>query len=455
DTQGRDSVTTFEEASDLKLKADRASIVADGRDLSYITIEAVDKNGDTVEDAANLIQAEVSGNGELMALDNGDQVDHEPYDSGKRNLFNGKLVAIVKSTTDKGTMTLNVKADGIEDQSITIETTPDPEKPAEKYVEGYTMSKNHYVKLGHQPQLASETELLFSDGTEETHEITWDIEENMFDEPGIVNVVGHVDKHDLRVFTNVTVLESVGTLLNYSLATETGVDSVNLPSSRPLVLEYDDVLETEMSVEWEVKAAEDYRNPGLVTIKGTSKVFGETIPVTASIRVSDAEHTLGDNIAGNNLTLTQDIPEELQSDNLEAIVDGNTGFETVVEGPNPSVWTNYNMAQTGQNKAEITFTYATAQLLGSADLYFYQDSWAARLPEDVELYWSNEGTEDANWTKIEDIEETRGETSEGSPNITKVNYRFSGVPAVAFKIVLTSDPGTNSAGKKLAVGLSE
>ncbi len=455
DTQGRDSVTTFKEASELKLKADRKSIVANGRDLSYITIDVIDKNGDIVEDAANLINVSVSGDGKLMALDNGDQVDHDPYDSGKRKAFNGKLVAIVKSTTDAGTMTLNVEADGIKGQSITITTTPNPEESTEKHVIGYTMPKNYYVKLGYQPKLVSETKLLLSDGTKETHPITWEIEENMFDEPGTVNVVGHVDNYDLRVLTNVTVIESVGAILNYSLATATGVDNVNLPSSRPLVLENGDVLQTEFPVEWETQDAENYKKPGLVTINGTSTVFGETIPVTASVRVNDAEVTLGDNIAGNKLTLTQDIPTELQSDSLEAIIDGDTGFKTVQSGPNPSVWTNYDMAQTGHNKAEIIFTYATAQFLGSADLYFYQDAWAVRLPENVELYWSNEGTDDANWTKLENVKETRVETSNGTPNITKINYRFNGVPAVAFKIVLTSDPGTNSAGKKLAVGLSE
>lgn len=455
DTQGRDSVTTFKEASELKLKADRESIVANGRDLSYITIDVIDENGDIVEDASNLMNVSVSGDGELMALDNGDQVDHEPYDSGKRKAFNGKLVAIVKSTTAAGTMTLHVESDGIKGQSLTITTTPNPEVSTEKHVIGYTMPKNYYVKLGYQPKLVSETKVLFSDGTEETHPITWDIEENMFDKPGTVNVVGRVDQLNLRVLTNVTVIESVGALLNYSLAAATGVDNVNLPASRPLVLENGDVLKTEFPVEWETQDAENYKKPGLVTIKGTSTVFGETIPVTASVRVNDAEVTLGDNIAGNKLTLTQDIPKELQSDSLEAIIDGNTGFKTVQSGPNPSVWTNYNMAQTGQNKAEIIFTYATAQFLGSADLYFYQDSWAARLPENVELYWSNEGTEGANWTKLENVKETRGATSTGTPNITKINYRFNGVPAVAFKIVLTSNPGTNSAGKKLAVGLSE
>ena len=455
DTEGRSSVTTFEETSELTLKADRESIVADGRDLSYITIEAVDQHGNIVEDAANLVEASVSGDGELMALDNGDQVDHEPYDSGKRQLFNGKLVAIVKSTTDAGEMTLHVQGEGIEGQSITIQTTQDSEMPTEKYVVGYTMPKNYYVKLGYQPKLVTETELRFSDGTTETSEITWDIEEDMFNTPGTVNVAGDLKKHDLLVFANVTVLQSVGGLLNYSQVVETGTDTVKLPSSRPLVLENGDVLETEFPVEWEAQDDKNYQEPGIVKVAGTSTVFGEDIPVTASVRVADKKYTLGDNIAGNHLTITQDIPEELQSDNLAAIVDGDTGFKTVQEGPNPSIWTNYDMAQTGNNQAEITFTYATAQFLGSADLYFYQDNWAAKLPENVELYWSNEGTENAKWTKLDDVDVTQGETSEGTPNITKVNYRFDGVPAVAFKIVLTSDPGISSAGKHYAVGLSE
>lgn len=455
DTQGRNNVTTFKEASELKVKLDRETIVANGRDLSYMTIDLVDENGNIVEDANNLIGVSVSGEGKLLALDNGNQVDHEPYDSGQRQAFNGRLVAIIKSTTASGTITVNVESVGIKGQSITITTTPDPELSTERRIIGYTMPKNYYVKLATQPNLVSETKLHFNDGTEETHPITWDIEENKFDEPGTIIVVGQVDEYNFRLLTNVTVIESVGALLNYSLATSTGVDSVSLLPSRPLVMENGEILQAEFPVEWEAQDAKNYEKPGLVTIHGTSEVFGETIPVTATIRVTDAEFTLGDNLAGNYLTLTQNIPEELQSDRLEAVVDRDTGFTTVQEGPNPSIWTNYNMAQTGQNKAEITFTYATAQLFGSVDLYFYQDDQATRLPENVELYWSNEGTEDATWTKIKDVKVTSGETSDGIPNTTKVNYRFKGVPAVGFKIVLTSDSGTSDAGEKFAVGLTE
>lgn len=454
DTEGRSSVTTFDKATTMDLEADRPTITADGTDLSYVTIDVTDKNGDIVEDALNLINVSVSGDGELIALDNGDQVDHEPYNSGKRKAFNGKLVAIVKSTKDAGSIAVTAESQGLAAQSITITTTPDTNVSSEKHVVSYTLPRNYYVKLGYQPNLVETTTVRFNDGTEEILPIVWNADESMFTETGSQAVSGLVEKYDLRVSTNVTVIESVGALLNYSVATATGSKSVNLPSSRPIVLENGEVLDTEFPVEWAAQDEANYAEEGLVTIAGQATVFGETFDVTASVRVSDAEVTIGANVAGNNLTLTQSIPKELQSDSLDAIVDGDTGFKTVASGPNNSVWTNYDMAQTGDNKAEIVFTYATAQFLGEADLFFYQDSWAARLPENVELFWSNEGTEDAVWSPIE-FTETIGETPTERPSVTKVNYSFDGVSAVGFKIVLTSNPGKNTADKHLAVGLSE
>lgn len=455
DTQGRGSVQTFQAPTTIELNADRTTIKADGMDLSYITIDVVDANGDIVEDANNLMNVSVTGNGQLIALDNGDQVDHEPYSSGKRKAFNGKLVAIVKSTNDAGSFTVNVASDKLTSQSVTV-TTKAVEMPTEeKSVLSYTMPRNYYVKLGYQPKLVSTTNVRFTDGTTEELPVTWDANDTMFNETGTTPVSGVVAKYDLRVSTNVTVIESVGALLNYSVATATGSKNVNLPSSRPIVLENGEVLDTEFAVEWDPQDSKNYETAGTVIIKGTANVFGETFEVTTTVRVSDAQVTVGANVAGNNLTLTQSIPKDLQSDSLSAIVDGNTSFKTVNSGPNNSVWTNYDMAQTGDNKAEIIFTYATAQLLGSADLYFYQDSWAARLPESVELFWSNEGTEDAVWSPIEYTETKGTPSSSAAPNTTKVNYRFDGVSAVAFKIVLTSNTGTNNAGNKLAMGLTE
>ncbi len=454
DTEGRSRVETFDTAKSLSASADRTTIVADNKDLAYITIDVLDKNGKLVDDANNLINVSVDGNATLLALDNGDQVDHEPYNSGKRKAFSGKLVAIVKAHDTTGSFNVNVSSAGLESTSVTVKLSEDTSQGTEKSVIAYELPKNYYVKLGYTPNLTNSTTLYFNNDTTEDSKITWNLTEGMFDNVGTVNVTGTVEGHDLLVSTNVTVIESVGAILNYSTAVNKNVEHVNLPSSRPIILENGEILQTELPVQWESQDSNNYKEEGLVTIKGTTKVFGETFDVSASVRVAEADVEVGANIAPNYLELKQDIPEDLQSDNLLAIVDGDRGFKTVSSGPNSSVWTNYDMAQTGINTSEITFTFATAQFIGDVDLYFYQDAWASRLPENVELYWSNEGTDDAVYSPIT-YTETKGETSSGTPNTTKVNYSFDAVPAVAFKLVITSNPGSNAAGKKLAVGLTE
>lgn len=456
ETIGRDYVTTFGETTTMHVEADATEITADGYDLSYITITILDENGEVVEDAANLIEATVTGAGELMALDNGDQLDHEPYDSGKRKAFNGKLVAIVKSTKNAGTMTLHLKAENLEDQSIDIVTKPASTELLDKIIVSYSLPRSYYVKLGQQPDLPQTTTVQYRDGTEETLPITWNSEASLYEEIGTHRVTGLVAEHDLLVSTSVTIIEPIGALLNYSTVVQTGAKKVNLPSSRPIVLKDGKVLDAEFPVKWDEQDSADYQEAGLVTIQGLATVFGEDFTVTSTIRVSDLDVNLSANVAANNLTLRQDIPEALQAGSLEAIVDGDTEGKATGEDEeqHEAIWTNYKLAQTGENKAEIVFTFATAQLLGAANLYYYQDTLATRLPEKVELYWSNEGTEDAKWTKL-DFTETFDEPSGELPNITKGHYRFKGVSAIGLKIVLTSQVGINDAGNHCAVGLSE
>ena len=44
-TDGRSSVTTTGEAAKLQMSADRTEIAADGKDLSYVTVDVTDQNG--------------------------------------------------------------------------------------------------------------------------------------------------------------------------------------------------------------------------------------------------------------------------------------------------------------------------------------------------------------------------------------------------------------------------
>jgi len=77
----------------LELEADRAAIEADGRDLSFVTVRVLDRNGVPVPRANNLIRFTVEGPGEIVATDNGDPTSFVPFPSHEREAFNGLVLA--------------------------------------------------------------------------------------------------------------------------------------------------------------------------------------------------------------------------------------------------------------------------------------------------------------------------------------------------------------------------
>lgn len=68
--------------------------------LLFVSIFTNDKDGNFVANARNRIKISVKG-GKLLGLDNGDSTDYEQYKTVARNLFSGRLVAIIEKTDDK------------------------------------------------------------------------------------------------------------------------------------------------------------------------------------------------------------------------------------------------------------------------------------------------------------------------------------------------------------------
>ena len=102
-----DTVKTAGTAAKLALSADRASIAADGRDLAYVEVDITDAQGVVVPKANNPIAVTVSGPGALAGLDAGDSTNHDSYKGTSHAAFNGKLMAIIRSTTTAGMVTVN------------------------------------------------------------------------------------------------------------------------------------------------------------------------------------------------------------------------------------------------------------------------------------------------------------------------------------------------------------
>ncbi|KAL4887223.1 glycoside hydrolase superfamily [Aspergillus karnatakaensis] len=116
------TVQTAGDAFGLHLTADRSRIAADGEDLSFLTLEVIDDNGNVVPEADNLIRFSVTGPGEIVATDNGFQADYTPFPSHERNAFNGLALAIVRPRVGaSGKFTVRAEGDGLEDAEITLE----------------------------------------------------------------------------------------------------------------------------------------------------------------------------------------------------------------------------------------------------------------------------------------------------------------------------------------------
>jgi beta-galactosidase len=115
-------IKTAGEPAAIILKADRNSIKADGKDLSFITATIVDKNGILVPNANNLIHFKINELGAIEAVDSGDPVSHESFKSDRHTALNGLALAIIKSNGIKGKITLTATADGLVSKTIIIET---------------------------------------------------------------------------------------------------------------------------------------------------------------------------------------------------------------------------------------------------------------------------------------------------------------------------------------------
>ena len=104
---------TANEATQLKLTADRTTINADGEDLSYITVELLDANGIKNPKAENLIKFEIEGEGKIVGVGNANPVSLESYQLPQRKAWQGRCLVIIKSTHNAGKIILKAVADGL------------------------------------------------------------------------------------------------------------------------------------------------------------------------------------------------------------------------------------------------------------------------------------------------------------------------------------------------------
>jgi len=116
-----DKVRTAGNATALRLTADRKRIVADGNDLSFITVRVADSSGTTVPYNNRLIKFEVSASGEIVATDNGNPADLVSFASKERTAFGGLALVIVRAKPGaSGNIMIKAESAGLEPAVINV-----------------------------------------------------------------------------------------------------------------------------------------------------------------------------------------------------------------------------------------------------------------------------------------------------------------------------------------------
>lgn len=104
----------------LELTADRMELTADGKDLAYITVRVVDKDGNLCPDDGRLVKFSVTGAGTYRAAANGDATCLDLFHLPQMHVFSGQLTAIVQSGEELGKITLQASASGLKSGTITL-----------------------------------------------------------------------------------------------------------------------------------------------------------------------------------------------------------------------------------------------------------------------------------------------------------------------------------------------
>jgi beta-galactosidase len=119
----------------VTLEPDRATINADGEDLSIITVSVRDVQGRVVPTASNLVHFTLQGPGKIIGVGNGDPSCHEPdkypaQTGWQRSAFCGLAQIIVQSSKDAGNIHLTATADGLPPATISLQSQTCEPRPS-------------------------------------------------------------------------------------------------------------------------------------------------------------------------------------------------------------------------------------------------------------------------------------------------------------------------------------
>ena len=117
---GKASVKTTGEPLKIRLTPEKQTLSMSGGELSFILIEAVDKQGNPCPTAQNEITIKIRGNAQIAGIDNGNPRSLNPFQSNTAPLFYGKAMVILRATENGGKVEIEAQANGLEKGNVNI-----------------------------------------------------------------------------------------------------------------------------------------------------------------------------------------------------------------------------------------------------------------------------------------------------------------------------------------------
>jgi beta-galactosidase len=104
------------------------ALTPDWNDIAYITATLVDANSTVIPDSNTVIHFASTGPGKIIAVDNGNLLDHDPFQpptpEKDRKLYEGHAIAILRATAPSGNITITANADGLPPTTLTLKNAP-------------------------------------------------------------------------------------------------------------------------------------------------------------------------------------------------------------------------------------------------------------------------------------------------------------------------------------------
>lgn len=106
----------------IELIPDRKILKADGKDLSYVNVRVVDKDGNLCPHDGSLISFRVKGAGKYRASANGDPTCLDLFHLPQMHVFGGQLTAIVQAGENIGEIIVEANAKGLKSGKVVLES---------------------------------------------------------------------------------------------------------------------------------------------------------------------------------------------------------------------------------------------------------------------------------------------------------------------------------------------